>query len=115
MAISRIARVRALHQAGLKMVTLLGALEQSFLLPSADASELLSSVWQVLAILAVAGLVIVTLLAIIEPGPLVKKRPFPRRQRRPRQTPNGANPTQQKLEPMTGGDGEHADQGGRGR
>lgn len=96
------------------MVTLLGALEQSLLFPSAVASEFLSSVWQILAILAVAGLVIVMLLAIIEPGPLVKRRPFSRKQRRPRQTPNGAKPTQQKLEPMTGGDGEHADQGERG-
>ncbi|MYC95465.1 MAG: hypothetical protein F4X14_10885 [Caldilineaceae bacterium SB0661_bin_32] len=92
------------------METSLGALEQSFFLASAVASELLSSVWQILAILAVAGLVIVMLLAIIEPGPLVKRRPFSRRQRRPRQTANGAGSTQQKLEPMTGGDGEHADQ-----
>jgi len=97
------------------MVTLLGILKQSSFLPSAVASEFFSPIWQILAILAVAGLVIVMLLAIIEPGPLVKRRPFSGRQRRPRQTANGAHPTQQKLEPMTGGDGEHADQGERGR
>ena len=38
-----------------------------------------SFLWQMLAVLAVSGLILVLLFAIIEPGPLVKKRPFPRR------------------------------------
>lgn len=41
----------------------------------------LLALWQALAILAVAGIVIVVVLAIIEPGPLVKRRPFSKKQR----------------------------------
>lgn len=37
--------------------------------------------WQVLAAIAIGGIVIVLIFAIIEPGPLVNKRPFPRRKR----------------------------------
>ncbi len=37
--------------------------------------------WQVLAAVAIGGIVVVLILAIIEPGPLVKRRPFPRRRR----------------------------------
>lgn len=37
--------------------------------------------WQVLAAIAIGGIVIVLIFAIIEPGPLVRKRPFPRRKR----------------------------------
>ncbi len=37
--------------------------------------------WQVLATLAIGGIVLVLILAIIEPGPLVKKRPFARKRR----------------------------------
>jgi len=37
--------------------------------------------WQVLAAIAVGGIVVVLIFAIIEPGPLVRKRPFPRRKR----------------------------------
>lgn len=40
-----------------------------------------SALWQILAILAVVGIVIVVVLAIIEPGPLVKRRPFSREER----------------------------------
>ena len=48
---------------------------------SAAAVEPLSAMWQVLATLAIGGLVLVVILAIIEPGPLVKRRPFPRKPR----------------------------------
>ena len=48
------------------------------------------SIWQILAVLAVAGIVLVLLLAIIEPGPLVKKRPFPREKRSRRSDSDGA-------------------------
>lgn len=78
----------------------------------AVASDSLSAIWQILAILAVAGLAIVILLAIIEPGPLVKKRPFPKRQGRSVRTPNEAEPAQQELDSLKGGDGEHAEQSG---
>ena len=46
--------------------------------------------WQFLAILAVGGIVLVVILAIIEPGPLVKRRPFPRKERsRPQRSKDG--------------------------
>ena len=45
------------------------------------ATEPLSFVWRILAALAVGALLLVVILAIIEPGPLVKRRPFPRKQR----------------------------------
>lgn len=45
------------------------------------SGEPLSALWHILAILAVAGIVIVVGLAIIEPGPLVHRRPFSRRER----------------------------------
>ena len=45
------------------------------------AVELISSIWQILATLAIGGIVLVLVLAIIEPGPLVKKRPFARKRR----------------------------------
>lgn len=41
--------------------------------------EFLELLWQILAVLAFAGIVLMLVFAIIEPGPLVKKRPFPRR------------------------------------
>lgn len=37
--------------------------------------------WQVFAAIAIGGIVVVVVFAIIEPGPLVKKRPFPRKRR----------------------------------
>ncbi len=49
--------------------------------PNGAAAELFSSMWQVLATLAIGGIVLVLILAIIEPGPLVKKRPFARKRR----------------------------------
>lgn len=94
------------------MAKLPGALEQSIVFHWAVAADSLSAIWQILAILAVAGLAIVILLAIIEPGPLVKKRPFPKRQRNSVQTSKEADPAQQKLDPLRGGEGEHARQRG---
>ena len=49
--------------------------------PNGAVAELISSMWQVLATLAIGGIVLVLILAIIEPGPLVKKRPFARKRR----------------------------------
>ncbi len=43
--------------------------------------ELGELLWQVLAAVAIGGIVIVVIFAIIEPGPLVKRRPFPRKRR----------------------------------
>lgn len=97
------------------MVILPEPLKQSFLFPSAVSSETLSAVWQILAILAVAGLVVVVALAIIEPGPLVKRRPFSRKERRPPQTSSDAYPNQQRPDAMAGDDGEHAGQGEEGQ
>ena len=50
-----------------------------------------SFLWQMLAVLAVSGLILVLLFAIIEPGPLVKKRPFPRRQHQKRSGDDGSS------------------------
>ncbi len=97
------------------MVTLSGPLKQSFLFPSAVTSETLSAVWQILAILAVAGLVVVVLLAIVEPGPLVKRRPFSRKQRMPRGARGEADPKQQMPDAMAGDDGEQDGQGEGGQ
>lgn len=97
------------------MVILPGPLKQSFLFPSAATSEIFSAVWQILAILAVAGLVVVVLLAIVEPGPLVKRRPFSRKQRMPRGAPGEADPKQQMPDAMAGDDGEQDGQGEGGQ
>ncbi len=50
---------------------------------SVAAEEVLSLLWQMLAVLAMGGILLVLLFAIIEPGPLVKKRPFSRQRRPP--------------------------------
>jgi len=52
----------------------------------------MSAVWQILAILALAGIVIVVILAIIEPGPLEKRRPFARKERSSGSEAGGRNP-----------------------
>ena len=57
-----------------------------------EIAESLSLLWQLLAALAMVGILLVLVFAIIEPGPLVKKRPFPHRQRQPtaeREEPSG--------------------------
>ena len=60
------------------------------LLVSSSANGSLSAFWQILAVLAVGGIVLVAILAIIEPGPLVKRRPFPRKERsRPSESKGG--------------------------
>jgi len=57
------------------------AILNSFLIVDLTLRGPMSALWQILAILAVAGIVIVVILAIIEPGPLVKRRPFSREER----------------------------------
>lgn len=51
----------------------------------------MSALWQILAILALAGIVVVVILAIIEPGPLEKRRPFARKERSPGSEVGGRN------------------------
>lgn len=63
------------------MLTELADSIQGHVVPNGAAAELFSSMWQVLATLAIGGIVLVLILAIIEPGPLVKKRPFARKRR----------------------------------
>ena len=63
------------------MIGELCAIANGVLLVDLTSEEPLSALWQILAILAVAGIVIVVGLAIIEPGPLVKRRPFSREER----------------------------------
>ena len=63
------------------MSNALSILAHIFLYVDLTARVPLSSIWQILAILAVAGIVLVVILAIIEPGPLVKRRPFSRKER----------------------------------
>ena len=48
---------------------------------SAAALDPLLLLWQVLAVIAIGGLVLVVIFAIVEPGPLVKRRPFPHKRR----------------------------------
>ena len=48
---------------------------------AAVAIDPFSLIWQILAAIAFSGLILIVIFAIIEPGPLVKKRPFPRKQR----------------------------------
>ena len=63
------------------MIGDLCAIASGILLVDLTSEEPLSALWQILAILAVAGIVMVVGLAIIEPGPLVKRRPFSREER----------------------------------
>ena len=63
------------------MLTELAGSIHGHIVPNGAAAELFSSMWQVLATLAIGGIVLVLILAIIEPGPLVKKRPFARKRR----------------------------------
>ena len=56
-------------------------LRTTLLLATSMAAEPLSVLWRILAVLAVGGLLLVVILAVIEPGPLVKRRPFPGRKR----------------------------------
>lgn len=44
-----------------------------------EPGALFALFWQVLAAIAIGGIVVVVIFAVIEPGPLVKKRPFPRK------------------------------------
>lgn len=57
------------------------AIAKNIHLEELTAGGPLSALWQILAIVAVAGIVIIVILAIIEPGPLVKRRPFSRKER----------------------------------
>lgn len=59
----------------------IGSIGKNILIVELSTGGPLSAFWQILAVLAVAGIVIVAILAIIEPGPLVKRRPFPRKER----------------------------------
>jgi len=72
------------------MPKVLGFLAHIFLYVDLTARGPLSSIWQILAVLAVAGIVLVLVLAIIEPGPLVKRRPFSRKERSRRSESDGA-------------------------
>lgn len=48
---------------------------------TAAAVDPLSLLWRTLAAIAIGGLVLLVIFAIIEPGPLVRRRPFPRKRR----------------------------------
>ena len=69
------------------------AIVNRFLLVDLTSGGPLSALWQMLAILALAGIVIVVVLAIIEPGPLVKRRPFSREERSGRSKSDGVRRT----------------------
>ena len=70
-----------------------GATSSTLLYVNLSSNGPLSGLWQVLAILALVGIVIVVVLAIIEPGPLVKKRPFSREAGRRQSGSDGARRT----------------------
>ena len=48
---------------------------------AAVAIDPFALVWQILAAIAFGGLILIVIFAIVEPGPLVKRRPFPRKRR----------------------------------
>lgn len=58
-----------------------GTIVENILLMAFNTGGAMSALWQTLAILALAGIVVIVILAIIEPGPLVKRRPFSRKER----------------------------------
>ena len=58
-----------------------GSIVENILLVALTTGGPVSALWQILAILALAGIVIVVVLAIIEPGPLVKRRPYSGKER----------------------------------
>lgn len=55
----------------------------------ANFMEPFALIWQVVAAVAIGGLVLVLIFAIVEPGPLVKRRPFPRKRRASMQSAEG--------------------------
>lgn len=57
------------------------SLQTTLRFAASEAAGPLSVLWRILAVLAVGGLLLVVILAVIEPGPLVKRRPFPGRNR----------------------------------
>lgn len=63
------------------MLSELGAMGSTPSILSLNANGPWSGLWQILAALALGGIVLIVILAIIEPGPLVKRRPFPREER----------------------------------
>ena len=62
------------------------------------AAEPLSVLWRVLAVFAVGGLLLVVILAVIEPGPLVKRRPFPGRNRTGKHRAQEERPSERELQ-----------------
>lgn len=82
-----------MHTAGRKMLNELNALSNTQLFVNLSANGPWSGLWQILAGLALGGVVLVLILAIIEPGPLVKRRPFPRKQRSGRSESDGVRRT----------------------
>lgn len=75
------------------MLNELNALSNTQLFVNLSANGPWSGLWQILAGLALGGVVLVLILAIIEPGPLVKRRPFPRKQRSGRSESDGVRRT----------------------
>ena len=78
-----------MHSAGRKMLTDFVVYGNTHLFVNLSANGPWSGLWQILAGLALGGVVLVLILAIIEPGPLVKRRPFPRKQRSGRSKSDG--------------------------
>ena len=81
----------------------------AYVISAAAAAELLSTMWQVLATLAIGGLVLVVILAFIEPGPLVKRRPFPRKPRSQQSASVDASLTDPELQSTPASFDERAD------
>ena len=75
------------------MLTEIDAFGNTHFFVNLSANGAWSGLWQILAGLALGGVVLVLILAIIEPGPLVKRRPFPREERSGRSKSDGVRRT----------------------
>lgn len=90
-------------------------LTQTYHFSAIAAIELFAAIWQILAILAIGGIVLVVVLAIIEPGPLVKRRPFPRKHRPEQLAAEEENVAEPEVSQMPAGVDENAEQWRDGR
>lgn len=91
------------------MFTELGATGSTLLYVNLSSNGPLSALWQMLAVLALIGIVLVVVLAIIEPGPLVKRRPFPRAARTRQSEPEGPRRTSADQPSVPAGADENLD------
>lgn len=77
-----------------------GVVGGTLLYATLSANGPLSALWQILAVLALGGIVLVVVLAIIEPGPLERRRPFSREKESRQSESDGVRRTSQGQSSM---------------